>query len=69
MTLRTVHLGFILFAMVVMDLFGFWGVYFYATSHERAYLVLGIVGLLASLALAAYGLFATREFDREHLPG
>jgi len=69
MTLRTVHLAFILFAMIVMDLFGFWGVFHYARTGSTSYLVLGIAGLVFSLALAAYGLFATREFDREHLPG
>jgi hypothetical protein len=66
--LKRFHLVFILCAMIVLDLFGFWGMWHYPESGEGAFLFLGVAGLVGSLALAAYALIAVLKFDREHVP-
>lgn len=64
-SLRTFHLVFILFAMVVLDLFGFWGIWNYIQNQGMYHLVLGIVGLAGGIGLAVYAFFTVRSFDRE----
>lgn len=61
MTLRTIHLVFILCAIVMADMFGAWAIYYHDTAPY--YLWLGIVTLLAGLGLCAYAIFFVRKMD------
>jgi len=64
MSLRTVHLVFILVAMVMADMFGAWSIWQYPVNHDPTTLALGIFTLVGGLALALYALFFVRSFDR-----
>ncbi|MBI1824753.1 MAG: hypothetical protein HYR83_00025 [Planctomycetes bacterium] len=63
MSLRTIHLIFILAAIVLVDMFGAWAVYTNAHSHERGLLAVGILSFVAGFALAGY----VRKLDRKHI--
>lgn len=67
MSLRTFHLFFVLCVMVVMDLIGGWGLWHYERTGEGSMLMLSIVGLVTSLAIAGYGLFVLFKFDHESI--
>ena len=61
MTLRTIHLVFILFAIVMADMLGAWAIYYHADAPS--YLWLGIGALLAGLGLCGYAVVFVRKMD------
>ena len=63
MTLRTVHLIFMLFAIIAAEMFGAWAFYNHAATGNPQLLWLGTLGLLGGLALAGYALFFVRRAD------
>lgn len=64
MSLRTMHLVFILVATVMADMFGAWAIWHYPVTHDPMTLALGIFTLVGGLALALYALFFVRSFER-----
>lgn len=67
MTLRTIHLVFILCAIVLADMFGAWAIYYRATVEGPQLVWIGILSLLGGLALCAYALFFVRRMDGAHI--
>jgi hypothetical protein len=67
MSLRTVHLVFILVAMIMADMFGAWTIWSYPVTHNGLTLALGIFTLVGGLALAVYAIFFVRSLDRAHI--
>ena len=65
MTLRTIHLTFILFAIVLADMFGTWAIYHRELAEGPQLLLLGILSLLGGLALCWYAFVFVRKMDRE----
>lgn len=63
MTLRTIHLVFILFAIVLADMLGGWALYHRSLVEGPQLVWLGILSLLAGLALCGYALVFTRKMD------
>lgn len=61
MTLRTIHLLFILCAIVMADMLGAWAIYYHADAPYNLWL--GIVTLLAGLGLCGYAIFFVRKMD------
>jgi DNA-binding transcriptional regulator of glucitol operon len=67
MSLRSFHLVFLLFAIVVAELFGGWAVHHYAHTHDRFVLALGLVTFGGSFAVIGYALWFVRKMDRAHI--
>lgn len=65
MTLRTIHLVFILFAILLADMLGAWAIYHRSLVEGPQLVWLGILSLLGGLALCAYALVFTRKMDEE----
>lgn len=65
MTLRTIHLIFILFAIVLADMFGAWAIYHRALVEGPQLVLIGILSLLGGLALCWYAFAFVRKMDRE----
>jgi hypothetical protein len=62
-SLRTVHLVFLLIVIVGADLFGAWGVWSYTRTGEGLDLAMGIVSLVGGLGLVAYAYMLIRKLD------
>ena len=67
MSLRTVHLAFILLAIVGADLFGAWAVRDYIHNEDPAILSAGIVSLLGGLGLIVYAFRLVKGWDRANI--
>ncbi len=63
MTLRTIHLVFILFAIFLADMLGAWAIYHRSMVEGPLLFWLGILSLLGGLALCGYAFFFTRKMD------
>jgi hypothetical protein len=66
-SLRTFHLGFILVAFVLTDLFGAWAVHEHSRTHETATLIWGLLSFAAGFGLVGYALLVVRKFERSKL--
>jgi predicted transporter len=62
-SLRTVHLVFILAAIVVAEMFGAWSIFHYPETADRLSLGLGIFTLIAGLALCVYAYHFVKRMD------
>lgn len=67
MSLKGLHLIFLLIAIMGADLFGGWAIHEYNVTHEVLTLVLGIVSMAGGLGLAAYVLWFVRKAETAHL--
>lgn len=61
MSLKAFHLFFIVVCILFTLAFGAWGIVDYRDSHEAMNLAMGILSLLISGALVAYGGYAIRK--------
>lgn len=66
-TLRKVHLLFILVIFIASDLFGAWCVASYSRSNERLALVIGILSFLFGFALAGYTIWLVHKLDQARI--
>jgi len=66
-TLRTVHLSFMLLAIAGADLVGAWGVWSYLTGGDVARLALGVVCLVGGLGLVLYVVRFVRQMDAANI--
>ena len=62
-TLRTVHLTFMLLAILGADLFGAWAVWSYTHTGNMLQLVLGLACVLGGLGLVLYVVRFVRRMD------
>lgn len=62
MSLKAVHLAFIMFSTALSVLFGTWLLQRYAAVHEMMFLVGGIASLVATLGLVYYATRFLRIF-------
>jgi hypothetical protein len=67
MTLRTLHLAFILLAIMGADLFGGWAVNEYGTTGDTGTLALGIACMVGGLGLAVYSIRVVRMMDQARI--
>lgn len=67
MSLRTIHVLFILVVVVTADLFGAWAVRQHAQSPDTVLLVTGMLSFVAGFAAIAYGIWFVRKADRAHI--
>ena len=67
LSLRTIHLGFILVAIVAADMFGAWGVWEHSQTGDNAALVCGILSFLVGFGLIGYGIWVVRKLDRTRI--
>jgi len=66
MSLRWLHLVFILVVLVLTDMFGAWALFEFAHSHDRTLLVAGIGSFALGFAVVGYSLWFVRKLDRTH---
>ena len=66
MSLRWLHLVFILAVLVLTDMFGAWALFEFAHSHDRTLLVAGIASFVLGFAVVGYSLWFVRKLDRTH---
>lgn len=67
MSLRWFHLVFLLFAIMIAELFGGWAMHEYFTTGDLVLLSLGVVSLAGGLGLAGYVFWFVRKTERAHL--
>ncbi len=67
MSLRSVHLAFILLSIVGADLFGAWTVWNYAENGNGGLLALGMLSILGGLGLIVYVVKLVRTFDHAEI--
>ncbi|MEK6677516.1 MAG: hypothetical protein AABZ47_17920 [Planctomycetota bacterium] len=67
MTLRTIHLLFVLVVMMSADLFGAWAVHEHYLRGNFVLLLLGIFSFLAGFGAIAYGIWFVRKLDRARI--
>ena len=67
LSLRSFHIFFIVFVVVAADLFAAWAIRDYVMSREVLSLVLGVVTIVGSLGLIAYGIWFVHKMDRAHI--
>ena len=67
MSLRKVHLVFILLAIVGADLFGAWAVWSYAGTRDGLVLAMGILSLVGGFGLIVYAYRLVRGMDEAHI--
>lgn len=67
LSLRSFHIFFIVLVVAAADLFAAWAIRDYVTSHAALSLVLGVVTILGSLGLIAYGIWFIHKMDRAHI--
>jgi hypothetical protein len=63
LSLRNFHLVFILIAILGVDLFGLWSVWYFTKSNDVLILSLGIASILGGLALTGYAVRLVRRLD------
>ena len=63
MSLRTIHLIFILIVIITAEMFGARELWFYRQTGELGTLVMGIVSLVGGLALSVYAYHFVRRMD------
>ena len=66
-TLRTVHLTFMLLAILGADLFGAWAVWSYLHTGDIARLGLGVACVLGGLGLIFYVVRFVRRMDAANI--
>ena len=64
MSLRTIHLLFILTAIIGADLFGAWAVWNFRHTRDAFTLCLGIAAVLGGLGLIWYAFRFVAKFDK-----
>jgi len=64
MSLRKVHLVFILVVVAACEMFGAWGVWAFANGGGPATLVAAVLSFLAGFALIGYVLWLVRKFEK-----
>lgn len=64
MTLRTVHLIFVLAVVIVCDLFGAWAVHEHGQRGGFGILMLGIMSFVVGFAAIAYAIGFVRKLDQ-----
>ncbi|GMU33970.1 MAG: hypothetical protein AMXMBFR20_18420 [Planctomycetia bacterium] len=67
LSLRSFHIFFIVVVVVAADLFAAWAIRDYTTSHDMLTLLLGIVAIIGSLGLVAYGIWFVNKMNRENI--
>ncbi len=67
MSLRTVHLVFILIVFIMADMFGAWGIHEYSTTGDKIPLVMGVLSFAFGFGLAGYAIWQVRKLDRAHV--
>lgn len=67
MSLKTLHVIFILICVVAADMFGAWAVWDYGTSRNPNTLALGIAAFVVGFGLIGYGIWFVRKADRAHI--
>ena len=63
MSLRTVHLVFVLIVIISAEMFGARELYQYRMTGETSTLVLGIIALAGGLAACVYAFYFVRKMD------
>ena len=61
MSIKVVHIVFILFAVLISIGFGIWGLHSHITEWNRLHMGLGTSSLVLGVALVAYGLGFLRK--------
>ena len=64
MSLRTLHLAFVLIVILGADLFGIWSFFEFVRHGDVLILGLGILSLAGGLGLVFYAIKLVRFFDR-----
>lgn len=67
LSLRSFHIFFIVVVVAASDLFAAWAIRDYATSHDMLSLSLGIITIIGSLGLMAYGIWFINKMNRAHI--
>lgn len=67
MSLRTLHVVFVLCALVLTDMFGAWAIHEFASTRETSVLIMGISSFVLGFALVAYGAWMVHKLDRERI--
>jgi lipid-A-disaccharide synthase-like uncharacterized protein len=63
MSLRTVHLIFILIVIISAEMFGARELYQYRIAGETSSLVLGLISLMGGLGACVYAFYFVRKMD------
>ncbi len=67
LSLRSFHIFFIVVVVAAADLFAAWAIRDYTTSHDMLTLSLGIVAVIGSLGLVAYGIWFVNKMNRANI--
>lgn len=67
MSLRFFHLVFIVAAIIAFDMFGAWAIWSHPLTGSGLNLALGVMALIAGLALTVYALWFARKTETEQL--
>lgn len=67
MSLRFIHLMFVLICMVAADVFGSWALWQHVTTPKPSLLVFGILSFAAGFGLVVYAIWFVHKSDRMHL--
>ena len=67
MSLKTLHLVFIIVAIIAADMFGAWAIWSFPITGNSLNLALGILTLVGGLALTVYAFYFVRKMEREKL--
>jgi hypothetical protein len=63
MSLRTIHLIFILIVIITAEMFGARELWLYRQTRELGTLVMGVVSLVGGLAMCIYAYYFVRKMD------
>lgn len=67
MSLRTLHMVFILLVLIAADMFGAWAVYRYGQTHDTFTLIAGIFSFLVGFAVVVYVIWLMRKLDKSKI--
>lgn len=67
MSLKKVHFVFMLFAVVVTDMFGAWAVWKHTQTGDNMALAIGILSFLVGFALIVYVIYLVRKLERSKI--
>ena len=61
LSLKSFHIVFITFAVMVTAFFGVWSLNYYSYSQNTGYLITAISSFLAAVGLASYGILIAKK--------
>ncbi len=67
MTLRGMHVFFVIVIILTTELFGAWGVWTYQSTGDILALTAGVLSFLAGFAVVVYAIWFVRKLDSANL--